>query len=184
MRRDRLIPHPSRPAPALRLFAETARIGAGGLVLRFRAAGETEGIALAGDEPPRRRDGLWRTTCFECFLAERDGPRYAEFNFAPSGSWAAYLFDAERRGMRDAPVAPPRLAFAAAPGGLSLTARIGFAGLPFAPARLGVAAVIEWSAGATVYYALAHAGAAPDFHAPAGFIIDLSAFGGANGDAQ
>jgi hypothetical protein len=106
---------------------------------------------------------------------EASGPRYAEFNLAPSGEWAAYLFDGERRGMRAAPAAAPRIAFAATPGRLSLCARVDFSRLPFAPAMMGAAAVIEHEGGARTYFALAHGGPAPDFHAPAGYLIDLGA---------
>lgn len=183
MRRFRLVPHPASPAPPLRLFLETARVGSRGLLLRYEAVGTIEDLALGPVALPQRRDGLWRTTCFECFLAEDWGRRYAEFNFAPSGAWAAYLFDSERRGMRNAPVAAPRLALASAPGRLSLTARVAFAGLPFAPARMGASAVLEWKRGGKSFHALAHPGGAPDFHAPSGFVVNVAAIDRTNGDA-
>ena len=49
-----------------------------------------------------RADDLWRTTCFELFVAG-EGTAYREYNFSPSGQWAAYDFDDYRAGMRNAP---------------------------------------------------------------------------------
>ena len=42
---------------------------------------------------PARVDGLWQATCFEMFLKHDDDDAYREWNFAPSGEWAAYDFE-------------------------------------------------------------------------------------------
>jgi hypothetical protein len=47
-----------------------------------------------------RVDGLWRTSCCELFLAQPDTPAYLEFNFSPTGDWAAYAFESPREGRR------------------------------------------------------------------------------------
>lgn len=48
-----------------------------------------------------RRNELWLQTCGEMFIHDPNalGP-YLEFNFSPTGDWAAYAFEATRRGMR------------------------------------------------------------------------------------
>ena len=48
-----------------------------------------------------RADELWQTTCFEAFLEPRAATAYREFNFSPSGDWAAYDFDGYREGMAE-----------------------------------------------------------------------------------
>lgn len=47
-----------------------------------------------------RVDGLWRTSCCELFLAQPDTPAYLEFNFSPTGDWAAYAFESPRQNRR------------------------------------------------------------------------------------
>jgi len=103
--RFELVPHPDGP-----------RIDGASLVVNVHADADTVDIdyEISGAEPlvlaadtdrgvagGRRRDGLWRHTCGEIFALDpqRPGP-YLEFNFAPDGDWAAYAFDAPRRGMR------------------------------------------------------------------------------------
>ena len=62
--------------------------------------------------PPARReegraDGLWQMTCLEAFLRADEAEAYREWNFAPSGQWAAYDFTAYREGMANADVSAP-----------------------------------------------------------------------------
>jgi len=66
-------------------------------------------LRLPGPAEPARRDELWERTCFELFLMSADNDSYLEFNFAPSGEWAAYHFHAYRSGRRPLEVEPPRI---------------------------------------------------------------------------
>ena len=52
-------------------------------------------------EPPAAQDFLWKRTCGELFLGVPGDPSYLEFNFSPSGDWAAYAFDGYRTGVRN-----------------------------------------------------------------------------------
>jgi predicted GIY-YIG superfamily endonuclease len=125
---------------------------------------------------PTRTDELWRTTCFELFAKSPDSPAYTEYNFAPSGTWAAYGFDGTRSGMRDAPLAPPVIAAHMDGTAFILTARLI---LPPGPLILGISAVIEEGGGTKSYWALAHpAEGPPDFHHPDCFVLTLGAPGG------
>lgn len=119
-----------------------------------------------------RRDQLWRTTCFEAFLGVPDSPAYREWNFAPSGDWAAYAFDDYRAGMRPAEVAaPPYIRLEDNLTWWTLGATIA---VPAGEAlRLGLSAVLEEQDGTTSYWALAHGDGPPDFHAPACFIARI-----------
>src|SRR5262249_29415017 len=63
-------------------------------------------VVPAPAEPSRAAD-LWQTTCFEAFLRPLSEDGYREWNFAPSGEWAAYDFTSTRSGMKDADAADP-----------------------------------------------------------------------------
>ncbi|MEO7654294.1 MAG: DOMON-like domain-containing protein, partial [Sphingomicrobium sp.] len=121
---------------------------------------------------PGRRDGLWRTTCFEAFLRADGEEAYREYNFAPSGDWAAYDFTARREGMAEAPLAnPPYVRMEDNLIWWTLGATFALeAGLHWA---LGLSAVIEEHDGTKSYWALAHGGDKPDFHDPACFTARL-----------
>src|SRR5256885_16422013 len=60
--------------------------------------------ALEGDLsqlriPSARAGGnLWQHTCFEIFISRAGMDAYYEFNFSPSGEWAAYAFHRYRDG--------------------------------------------------------------------------------------
>ena len=45
-----------------------------------------------GPQHGTRRDGLWKATCFEAFLALPNQSRYWEINLSPNGDWAVYSF--------------------------------------------------------------------------------------------
>jgi hypothetical protein len=174
---NQLIPHPERPP--LAVTAITVRLDTRDpywLRLRWRIEGTGKLVA-----PPfagrTRREGLWRTTCFELFVRPAAaGERYAEFNLSPSEAWAAYDFAAYRQGMADRtmPRAPcctmrPGRQFAL------FDAALPFASLPPLPWRAGLSAVIEEEGRHLSYWALAHLPGKPDFHDPACFALHVSA---------
>jgi hypothetical protein len=168
---NRLTAHSDFPCAALDAVAvEVARPDAGTLALRYVLCGRVADLRLPPSAPALRTDGLWKHTCLEAFIATADGG-YCEFNFAPSGAWAAYRFDGYRAGMRDLDIAPPRIVFRASAHEAELTANIA---APAHAVRLGLAAVIEDADGAISYWALAHPPGRPDFHHPDGFALDLT----------
>ena len=112
---------------------------------------------------PARADELWKTTCFEAFLRAARKKAYREWNFSPSGAWAAYDFKAYRKGRSDAQVAAPYVRFEDNLIWWALGATIAVpAGTEWA---LGLSAVLEEKHGGKSYWALAHGGDKPDFHA-------------------
>lgn len=162
-----------RVAVDLRWFADARE-----LALRYRLEGDPDRLLVPAPRTPRRADGLWRHTCFEAFVqpAQQDG--YAEFNFSPSGEWAAYGFDQRRKGLRhlDLP-APPRIDCARSADQLELCATLQLGSLPARPLHLGLTAVVEDLDGALAYWALRHPAGPPDFHDPGSFTLRLEPAG-------
>jgi hypothetical protein len=156
----------------------------GSLTVEFQLSAELRAVRLVPTVcQPRRRHELWRHTCFELFARHGNEPRYCEFNFSPSGDWAAYEFDNYRGPSRDAVQRPIEVAVQTT--GLAqirLRARIdlrsAFAtetvALDLAAWRLNCAAVIESTDGSLSYWAVHHPLPQPDFHDAAGFCITLS----------
>ena len=171
------------PGPVRALSVSGALHSSGVLALEFQVAADLRELRFAPSScHARRSDELWRQTCFELFAAHDDEPRYCEFNFTPSGEWAAYTFAAYRSPRRDAPQDRIDVSTqAAADGPLRLRARMNLAtaleldaqALARSSWRLNCSAIIEDNAGALSYWAVHHPGAQPDFHDRAGFAIAL-----------
>ncbi len=135
--------------------------------MEFRLEGALDGVRLPLPAPSQRASGLWQHTCLEFFWQTDGGESYQEFNLAPSGQWAAYVFDSYREGMRDAEVGAIAVAsghnVSNGQGTLELKASI--AAELGAPAKAGLSAVIELTDGTLQYWALAFPPGKPDFHA-------------------
>jgi hypothetical protein len=141
-----------------------------GFIVRYCAVGTQAAVKYPPPRTPRRADDLWRTTCFEAFLATDDGGYY-ELNFSPSTEWAVYRFDGYRAAMRPSDdVGTPRIEVRADAAGYELVASFGTQ--PNA-ARLGLSAIVEEKDGKKSYWALAHPELRPDFHHAASFALDL-----------
>lgn len=145
------------------------------LTIDYAVAGTIDALVVPAPAAPHRSDGLWRTTCFELFIAI-GGEDYLEFNFSPSGSWAAYRFNGYRADMCELALPPPQIALDTGKDQLTLTATLSLAALPEATiGQAGMCAVIEASTGDKSYWALTHPRGAPDFHHPDCFAFDLGA---------
>ena len=176
-----LTAHPSSPCDAIRRLEavlETAKLP-GELEVRLRLDGDITRIRLPQAELARRRDGLWQHTCFEVFLRPDGSDSYHEFNFSPSGDWAAYRFAGRRRDSSAPELPVPRVECRRLPDGCTLSAQIAIAALPeLAQAKTidaGLTAVIETTDGARSYWAITHRGEQPDFHDPATFTLRVPA---------
>jgi hypothetical protein len=176
--RTPLRPHPSTPSVDIASFDVDVDIDvddSAGLSLRYRVTGAIDRIRVPVPATPVRTDALWRSTCFELFVGAPSGDGYVECNFAPSGAWAAYAFDACREGMRPHPMAAPVIAASASATVLVVDVS---AALPFPLAAdrsfsMGLTAVIESSDGVLSYWALAHPADCPDFHHRDGRVLRL-----------
>ena len=170
-----------------RVLVET-RVGDGCLQLAYRWRDWSAApIVLARAVNPQRRDELWRTTCAEIFVALDDasdgkphtGGPYLEFNFSPTGDWAAYRFDSTRTGMHRhvwRGNEAPRVSLAASSEDLTLEVTLPLAALSAGVHRVAYARVVETSNGLS-YWALTHPTGRPDFHHPQSFaaLLELPA---------
>ena len=177
----RLQVHPGEQGPAgLGVSASLDLVASDdgpGWLLRYRLEGDIDALALP---PPAvgATDGLWRHTCLEAFVSAKGDAGYREFNFSPSGQWAAYRFAGER--LRDTATAPdqpaPAIQLAVTPTLLTLDVHLPLDALPSPAPHLALAlcAVIEEHDGRLSYWALQHPKARPDFHHPAGRALRLA----------
>lgn len=147
----------------------------GALRVAFGLEGNIHRLRIPPPETPRRAERLWEHTCFEAFIAPRDAPAYYEFNFAPSGQWAAYAFRRYRDGKALELDWYPALTVRRTDRRLELEATIRLDRLPaiapHSPLRLALSAVIEDEEGERSYWALRHPPGPPDFHHPAAFVL-------------
>jgi len=123
---------------------------------------------------PWRADELWQTTCFEAFLKAADEDRYREWNFAPTGNWAAYDFSGYREDMQKAEVdKAPYIRMEDNFTWWSVGATIAVEADRIW--QLGLSAVIEEKDGTKSYWALAHSDSdKPDFHSADCFTAKLA----------
>ena len=127
----------------------------------------TDEIVLPDQPRGGRADELWKSTCFELFV--REGAGYREYNFSPSGAWAAYRFDGYRAGMHALEIDRPQIDLDDNGDAFLLDAIIELEG----ESRFGLAAVVEEVSGTRSYWALAHSPGKPDFHSEACFAATL-----------
>ena len=148
------------------------------LHLSYKLTGDLTQIRIPAPQPPIATDGLWEHTCFEVFVAVEGDAGYHEFNFSPSGQWAAYAFSDYRVRRAWAVSQLPVINITQSTRHLLLEAVIATADLPQnmagKPFQLGLTAVIEANEGSRSYWALHHPEASPDFHHRAGFILSLN----------
>lgn len=150
----------------------------GMLRLDYVASGRIADVIVPAPVSPHRADKLWEHTCFEVFVRRPGEAGYVEFNFSPAGTWAAYRFTSQRRGMsnleefRDMP-----MTLDVGMSSVSLAVQLNLGGLPdFAedgPWSVGVSTIIEESDGRKSYWALAHPQGKADFHHPDSFALEL-----------
>ena len=169
--------HPATPCAAAIAVEATAERRGGVLQLVYLVTGDLGALYLPPAGQPARADELWRRTCFEAFIRPGPGDTYFEFNFAPTRWWAAYRFDRYRDGMAVAgDIVPSKIEAHTHADRFELHVELE---LPVWPAdqawRLGLTAVIEELSGEKSYWALAHPPQKPDFHHPAGYVLELAA---------
>lgn len=172
-----LIPHPTSPPsdPGLKVWANVEHVASLAAVattnIWFGVGAPAARFVIPEPAEPERADELWKTTCFEAFLRPLGRENYREWNFAPSGQWAAYDFSATRTGMSEGEAADPyirvedNLTWWALGAAIAVPADINW--------ELGLSAVLEAKDGTKSYWALAHTGDKPDFHDPGCFVARL-----------
>jgi len=172
-----LVSFPADELPGIEISGGIGRVQ-NQFTVRYELTGGMEQILIPPvSVSPVRKGGLWKTTCFEFFLALPDRPQYWEFNMSPSGDWNVYKMDRYRRmGFREEKLI----------GGMQVEARNSADGFTLRAivdvksifevdqvVEAGVTAVIRSRTGHESYWALAHPGGRADFHLREGFIIRL-----------
>lgn len=146
------------------------------LRVKFTLHGLINQIHFSQIAQPERMDELWKDTCFEMFWGGSGQGGYFEYNFAPSGQWAAYAFTGYRQGMTELSCAPPRIDCSKGEKIFEMTVNLD---LPEAlhdmDAMVGFSAVIADKSGRISYWALAHPPGKPDFHHKDCFALQLDA---------
>lgn len=174
-----LIRHPATDCNPIRRIGVAISRARDALELSYRIEGQVSRLSLPVAGPPQRADGLWQHSCFEAFLQADGGEGYLEFNFSPSGAWAAYRFAGRRRGRESPELTTPRMEVRRRPDSLAMNIQLSLAGIAdfarAAPVSAGLAAVIEDELGGLSYWALVHGAPRPDFHDPATFALRLPA---------
>jgi len=149
------------------------------LRITYQVNGDIDKLKIPANSFPRQADRLWEHSCFEAFIRLDGAASYYEFNFSPSGEWAAYSF----RGYRDGgPLQDeswsPEIVVRREADRIELDAIVRLDRLPVIPPgsllRIGLSSVIEANDGTLSYWALKHAAAKPDFHHPDSFALALT----------
>ena len=133
----------------------------GALAVSFILDADLHRLRMPPRRLPRRRDNLWRHTCFEVFVSRKGSRAYREYNFSPSGEWAGYAFSSYRKRVAARIVRPRKR---------GKWIEIQAAGRQ----RIGLCAIIEDKSGALSYWALRHPPGKPDFHHRRGFAMELA----------
>lgn len=165
-----LLCHPQAPSEAVHgIEACASRAGVELVHIEYRIRGDIARLRIPPRRTPAPGERLWQHTCCEIFVASAPGGPYREFNFSPSGEWAAYAF-ASYRDASPLQIPDPAIEVRASPLELELRATIGVV-----PGRhcAGLCAVIEERDGRLSYWALKHAPGRPDFHDPRGYLLEL-----------
>jgi hypothetical protein len=170
--------HPStRPETVRAIRVLVRRSASAELQLTFRLDGDIRRISVPSSAVPGIAADLWQHTCFEAFIGVQGQPTYHEFNFAPSGEWAAYAFSGYRNGgLLANETMRPNIAVRCTDSRLELDSLVRLDSLsaihPLASLRVGLSAVIESRDGLS-YWALRHPADKPDFHHADGFALLL-----------
>ena len=168
-----LICHPATPGPVVSSIE--ARISSnpdGSIRLSYLLRGDIIRLRVPEELAPARVDQLWEHTCFEAFIGVLGETGYREFNFSPSGQWAAYSFKDYRQPDERLPeFEAPIVVAQRSAGRLEVNVTLPAGALPPNPAQapwqVGLSAVVEEADtvdGCHSYWALHHPCDRPDFH--------------------
>ena len=173
-----LVCHTKTPARTVKsIGVATEYTGNGKLWVRYCADCDLDNLETGTPKLPARAENLWQTTCFEAFVRKGTGTQYIEFNFAPSGEWAAYRFDDYREGMTELALeTPPEIRLDASQTHFALEATLI---LPddwqMDTLQMALSAVMQETGGTKSFWALVHSPGKPDFHKSDCFTHRLSA---------
>ncbi len=171
--------HPDTPSQAVQeIEAGADWTQDNALIFTYALKADLTRLRIPPPRPPRKADRLWQHTCFEAFVSVKGKPEYYEFNFAPSGEWAAYSFQRYRDGSPlEGDMLAPRISVNYTTDQFDLDAIVPLDRLPTILPQvcllLALTTVIEDQSGKLSYWALRHPPGNPDFHHPDSFALKL-----------
>ena len=171
--------HPNTPCPAVvNIKAAISWERGRALKVVYTLHGVVDRLRIPPRRAVRRAEGLWQRTCFELFVGAQNDTEYYEFNFSPSGEWAAHGFRDYRDGVAlDSNDLEPIIDVQQVAATLELSAVVHADRLQGIAPKLclcvGLCAVIEDLDGSLSYWALKHPPGKPDFHHADAFALEL-----------
>lgn len=174
-----LICHPQSDAGGAEgIQVVISRSDSGKVELTYGVLGSLEAVEIVAPAAPERVDELWKKTCFELFVGNIEDEIYLEYNFAPSGQWAAYQFSGYRADMAELETEVPDIQTEENESVLNVSVKFQLPDAWRGRALLaGVSAVIATKSGDFSYWAVAHPPGKPDFHHRDCFALHLEARG-------
>jgi hypothetical protein len=174
--------HPETPCTAVESIRSSISWEHGKLKISYALKGIVEQLRVPSERAARRTDHLWQHTCFELFIGAKNDAEYYEFNFSPSGEWAAYEFRDYRDGSpMHADGLDPKIKVQCSAESLELSATVRLDRLSGIRSDVdlcvGLCAVIEDINGSLSYWALKHPPGKPDFHHADAFALELGIAG-------
>lgn len=140
-----------------------------GIKLRFQIQDSNHNLVWPKKCESTRAYELWKTTCFELFLAEKNCSEYIELNFSPSTKWDAYEFTSYRQPQPPKRFEDIQVNFITSEHGLVEVDVF----MDLKEFEANATAVIEDRHGIH-YFAYKHASEKPDFHQRSNLIINLN----------
>jgi hypothetical protein len=167
-----LIPFDKSSAPDISIEV-AAQLENQKLCLQYTLIGDVTEIDWPVFDKVQLAEGLWQTTCLECFLLLEDGKRYIELNFSPKGSWHIYYFDDYRKASvnLDKLVSIENIKVNQENDTYQLTSTISLGDISMR--SMGFTAVIETKQQQLSYWALQHDEQQPDFHLPSAWAVTV-----------
>lgn len=171
MQTHSLVAHPAfMPAKVERVAVRWGRVADGRIMLRWRIDGASA-LVLPKPARPARADDLWKNTCCELFVSLGEG-RYREYNFSPSGQWAAWDFSGYRSRSGDhEPLAAPEISVDSGTSVFTLT--VFLSGKELVNANHAALTAVLAEDRRLSYWALRHPRLQPDFHDPTCFVLPV-----------
>lgn len=147
------------------------------LTITYQVTGNIESLSIPRPSAaPVRRNGLWKESCFECFIQGYGHNHYHEMNLSPSGDWNMYYFSEYRSGMVEESAVQQIESTTTIQGNkttICCSIPLNGCGLMESFLQVGISCVLLHGSGTLSYWALAHPGPKPDFHDARAFCITL-----------
>ncbi len=123
------------------------------------------------DTKPQRKDNLWQSTCFECFIGTSGAESYLEINASPRGDWQVYDFTSYREltsTTKRVSVQVETNNYSTKEKSIVMNIDLGSTSFVTRNAsenwKISVSVVLKRESGDHLYYASSHPSPKPDFH--------------------